>query len=58
MPLLKVDNLIATVDLNGNKDGTTDEVLAMGSIRAKFEAFDWEVIDIEKETTLRQLFQE
>lgn len=45
----KVDNLIATVDLNGKQiDGTTDEVLAMGSIRAKFEAFDWEVVEITK----------
>ncbi len=45
----KVDNLIATIDLNGKQiDGTTDEVLAMGSIRAKFEAFDWEVIDIKE----------
>ena len=44
----KVDNLIATIDLNGQQiDGTTDEVLPMGSIRAKFEAFDWEVIEIE-----------
>ena len=45
----KVDNLIATIDLNGKQiDGTTDEVLAMGSIRAKFEAFDWDVLDIVK----------
>jgi transketolase len=45
----KIDNLIATIDLNGKQiDGTTDEVLAMGSIRAKFEAFDWEVIDIKE----------
>ena len=45
----KVDNLIATVDLNGKQiDGTTDDVLAMGSIRAKFEAFGWDVLDIEK----------
>ncbi|WP_140484963.1 transketolase [Flavobacterium sp. GSA192] len=44
-----VDNLIATVDLNGKQiDGTTDEVLAMGSLRAKFEAFDWEVVEITK----------
>lgn len=44
-----VDNLIATVDLNGKQiDGTTDEVLCMGSIRAKFEAFDWEVVEITK----------
>ena len=45
----KVDNLIATVDLNGKQiDGTTDEVLHMGSIRAKFEAFDWDVLEIEQ----------
>ena len=45
----KVDNLIATIDLNGKQiDGPTDVVLAMGSIRAKFEAFDWDVLDIVK----------
>lgn len=45
----KIDNLIVTIDLNGKQiDGTTDEVLAMGSIRAKFEAFDWDVIDIKE----------
>lgn len=45
----KVDNLIATVDLNGKQiDGSTDEVLNMGNIKAKFEAFDWEVIEIAK----------
>ena len=43
----KVDNLIATVDLNGKQiDGTTDEVLNMGSIKAKFEAFGWDVLDV------------
>jgi len=45
----KVDNLIATIDLNGKQiDGTTDEVLHMGSVRAKFEAFDWEVLEIKQ----------
>lgn len=45
----KVDNLISTIDLNGKQiDGATDDVLPMGSIRAKFEAFGWEVLDIEK----------
>jgi transketolase len=45
----KVDNLIATVDLNGKQiDGSTDEVLSMGNIKAKFEAFDWEVLEIAK----------
>ncbi|PQJ72884.1 transketolase [Polaribacter butkevichii] len=45
----KVDNLIATIDLNGKQiDGSTDQVLPMGSIRAKFEAFGWDVLDVEK----------
>ena len=45
----KVDNIICTIDLNEKQiDGTTDEVLSMGSLKAKFEAFDWEVIDVEK----------
>ena len=43
----KIDNIIVTVDLNGKQiDGSTDEVLPMGSIRSKFEAFGWEVLDI------------
>ncbi|WP_166965454.1 transketolase [Yeosuana marina] len=45
----KVDNLISTIDLNGQQiDGSTDDVLPMGSIKAKFEAFGWIVIDIEE----------
>ena len=45
----KIDNLISTIDLNGKQiDGATDDVLPMGSIRAKFEAFGWEVLDIVK----------
>ena len=45
----KVDNLIATVDLNGKQiDGATDDVLAMGDVKAKFEAFDWVVVEIKE----------
>lgn len=45
----KVDNLISTVDLNGQQiDGSTDDVLPMGSIKGKFEAFGWSVIEIEE----------
>jgi len=44
----KVDNLISTIDLNGQQiDGSTDTVLPMGSIKEKFEAFGWVVIEIE-----------
>jgi len=43
----KIDNLIATIDLNGKQiDGSTDDVLSMGSLKNKFEAFDWLVVEI------------
>ena len=45
----KVDNIICTIDLNGKQiDGSTDEVLPMGSIKAKFEAFGWDVLEVKK----------
>ncbi len=45
----KVDNLICTIDANGQQiDGSTDDVLAMGDIGKKFEAFGWEVMHIAK----------
>ncbi len=45
----KVDNYIATIDLNGKQiDGSTDEVLPMGNIRSKFEAFGWDVLEIKE----------
>lgn len=45
----KIDNLIATVDLNGKQiDGSTDDVLPMGSIKAKFEAFGWDVLEVKE----------
>ncbi|MBA4134042.1 MAG: transketolase [Flavobacterium sp.] len=43
----KVDNLIATIDYNGQQiDGSTDDVLSLGNLKAKFEAFDWDVLEI------------
>ena len=52
----KVDNLIATVDLNGKQiDGSTDEVLNMGSLRAKFEAFDWDVVEIREGNNIESI---
>jgi transketolase len=52
----KVDNLIATVDLNGKQiDGTTDDVLCMGSLRAKFEAFDWDVLEVAEGNNLEAI---
>ena len=44
-----VDNIIATIDLNGQQiDGTTDDVLPLGNVRGKFEAFGWIVLEIEE----------
>lgn len=44
-----VDNLISTVDYNKQQiDGSTDHVLAMGDLKAKFESFGWDVIDVEE----------
>jgi transketolase len=42
----KVDNLIATIDYNKKQiDGSIDDVLPMGDLRAKLEAFDWLVLE-------------
>ena len=42
----KVDNLIATIDYNQKQiDGSIDDVLPMGNLKAKLEAFDWVVLE-------------
>ncbi len=44
-----IDNLISTIDLNGQQiDGATDNVLPMGNMKEKFEAFGWIVLEIEE----------
>ena len=43
-----VDNLIATIDRNGQQiDGTTKDVMSLSSLKAKFEAFNWHVLEME-----------
>jgi transketolase len=52
-----IDNLIVTIDYNKQQiDGATDTVLPLGDLRAKFEAFNWEVIDIENGNDLEAIF--
>lgn len=42
-----IDNIIATIDLNGQQiDGSTNDVISLGSIRDKFESFGWEVVEV------------
>ena len=51
-----VDNLIATVDLNGQQiDGSTTDVLNMGNVKAKFEAFDWDVLEITEGNSIEAI---
>lgn len=53
----KVDNYIATVDLNGKQiDGSTDEVLPMGDLKAKFVAFGWDVLEIKKGNDIEAIY--
>ena len=52
----KVDNLIATVDLNGQQiDGPTEQVMSLGNVRAKFEAFGWDVLEIKEGNDLESI---
>jgi len=51
-----VDNIISTIDLNGQQiDGSTEKVLPLGNLNAKFEAFGWDVLEIEDGNDLQQV---
>ena len=52
----KVDNLIATIDYNGQQiDGSTDQVLSLGNLEEKFTAFGWEVINIKEGNNISEV---
>ena len=54
----KVDNLISTVDRNHQQiDGCTDDVLPMGDLKAKFEAFGWDVLEIENGNDISEVLE-
>ncbi len=47
-PHHKVDNLMAFVDRNGQQiDGPTDKIGGLGDLRAKFESFNWQVLETD-----------
>ncbi len=51
-----VDNLIATVDYNRQQiDGTTDHVMSLGNLQAKWEAFGWQVVNIANGNDMQQV---
>ena len=46
-PAKGVDNLVAIIDYNKKQiDGSTDDVLNLGDMRAKYEAFGWKVLEM------------
>lgn len=54
----KVDNLIATVDYNGQQiDGSTEKVMSLGNLQAKFEAFGWEVINVAEGNNIAAIIE-
>lgn len=55
-PNFHVDNLILTVDWNGEQiDGSTKEVMDLGNLQAKFEAFNWQVLVLNDGNDIEQV---
>ncbi len=53
-----IDNLIATVDYNNAQiDGKVDDVLSLGNLKAKFEAFNWTVVEIKNGNDLQAVIE-
>ena len=53
-----VDNIISTVDVNGQQiDGSTDTVLNMGDLKAKFLAFGWDVLEIAEGNNIEKVIE-
>ncbi len=54
----KIDNLISTIDYNGQQiDGATDDVLPLGDLKAKFEAFGWDVLEIKEGNNISAIIE-
>ncbi len=52
----KVDNLISTVDHNGQQiDGPTNKVLPMGDLAEKFRVFGWDVLEVKQGNDLKSV---
>ena len=54
----KVDNIIVTVDCNGQQiDGSTEDVLDIGDLKLKLESFNWKVLEIENGNSLDEVYE-
>ncbi|KEO75274.1 transketolase [Anditalea andensis] len=55
-PHHKVDNLIATIDVNRQQiDGPTAEIMDLGSLIDKYKAFGWEVVETKNGNDLEEV---
>ena len=54
----KVDNIIVTVDYNGQQiDGSTEDVLDIGNLKEKFKSFGWEVLGVDNGNSLDKIYE-
>jgi transketolase len=54
----KIDNLIATIDWNGQQiDGPTNKVLGLGDLASKFEAFGWQIVQLADGNDMDQVVE-
>jgi transketolase len=54
----KVDNLIAAIDYNGQQiDGPTEKVMDLKNLRAKYEAFGWDVVEIRNGNEMEEVLK-
>ena len=52
----KIDNLVCTIDNNNKQiDGDLKDVLDMGDLEAKFDAFGWKVLTLEKGNDIEEV---
>ncbi|MBT4775687.1 MAG: transketolase [Crocinitomicaceae bacterium] len=51
-----IDNIISTVDYNGKQiDGSLDDVLSLGNLKMKWDAFGWKTLEVENGNDLSQV---
>ncbi len=54
----KVDNLIATIDRNGQQiDGATENVMSLGDVGEKFKVFGWDVLELKEGNDVNAIIQ-
>lgn len=54
----KVDNIIVTIDYNGQQiDGSTKNVLDIGSLDKKLKSFGWEILEVNNGNSLDEVYE-